>query len=326
MRVIELFSGIGVPRMALRNCGIDIEELGISEIDNNAIKMYNNIHGKTNNFGDISKIKELPECDFLWASSPCTSFSHCGRKDGLKGESGLLLEVERLLKNYKDRNCIPKYFGFENVIEIEEKFPEVFNQFIDLLENIGYNIYWEKLNALYFDCPQKRERLFLMGIRKDIDKNKFKMPKNGKPTEKRLKDLLLNSNEIPDDFKHPEERMVNRHFRIKPIPENTLQTIELGYYFTEKSKKRAQSNRIYSKEGICPTLTTTPFINIEEEAFLRKAMPIEYWRAMGISDEDYYSAAKEQSMTALIKAAGNSICLPILEKIFKELFESQSEN
>lgn len=323
MKVIELFSGIGIPRMALKKCGIDIDVIGISEIDSHAIEMYNNIHGETQNFGDISKIESLPECDFLWASSPCTSFSHCGKKNGLEGPSGLLLEVYRLLRDYKERNAVPTYFGFENVIEIETKFPEVFKQLLDTLDEIGYNVYWEKLNALYFDCPQKRERLFLIGIRKDKDTGKFVMPKNKIPTKKRLKDILVSPEEVTEGFIHPEERMVNRHFRVRPIPKNTLQTIELGYYYTDNSTARTQSNRIYSKEGICPTLTTTPFINIEEDTFLRKAMPIEYWRAMGVDDKDFYAAAANQSNGALIKAAGNSICLPVLEKIFKELFKSQ---
>ena len=59
MKVIELFSGIGAPRMVLNNLGIKHEVIGVSEIDKNAINMYNTIHGETNNFGDITKQKVL---------------------------------------------------------------------------------------------------------------------------------------------------------------------------------------------------------------------------------------------------------------------------
>ena len=322
MTVIELFAGIGAPRMALRNLGIEYEVIGISEIDKAAISMYTDIHGETNNFGDISKITELPYCDFLWASSPCTSFSSAGKRDGLKGESKLLLEVYRLLEKYKEKDMLPKYFGFENVPNLVTKFPDVFEELVEFLNNIGYNVYYEILNALYFDCPQKRERLFLIGIRKDIDNGSFTMPKNETPTKKRLRDLLVKEIVFPEEFIHPEERFHKRHFRVKAIPKNTLQTIELGYYFTENSTSRSQSNRIYCKDGICPTLTTVPFVNLEEDGFLRKMMPIEYWRAMGFSDEDFYKI-KGQSPTAINKASGNSICLNQLEAIFKELFKSQ---
>ena len=75
IKVITLFSGIGSQEMALRNLGIDYEVIGISEIDKFAIKSYEAIHGKVHNFGDISKIEELPYCDLLTYSFPCTDLS-----------------------------------------------------------------------------------------------------------------------------------------------------------------------------------------------------------------------------------------------------------
>lgn len=71
VKVIELFAGVGSQAMALRNIKANYEILGISEIDKFAIKSYNAIHGETYNFGDITKIKQLPECDLLTYSFPC---------------------------------------------------------------------------------------------------------------------------------------------------------------------------------------------------------------------------------------------------------------
>ena len=119
--------------MALNELGLEYEIIGISEIDNNAIKIYNTIHGNTKNFGDIRNIKHLPKCNLLHASSPCTSFSNAGKKDGLEGPSGLLLDVIRLLKDYKQRNELPEYFSFENILVMKTKFTYVFNDFITIL-------------------------------------------------------------------------------------------------------------------------------------------------------------------------------------------------
>lgn len=316
MKVIELFAGIGAPRMALKKLKIPHTVIGISEIDNNAIKMYNLIHGKTRNFGDIEKIENLPNCNLLHASSPCTSFSMAGKKDGLKGKSKLLLEVIRLLKSCEE---LPQYFSFENITEMKTKFPDIYSFFVNELKNLGYNIYSECLNAAFFDNPQKRERLFIVGIRKDLDKSNFIMPKNINPTSLRLKDILLPQEAIDPSFVHPQERFTNRHYRKQPIPHDTFQTIEDGYYFTKNSKNRCQSNRIYNRTGLCPTLTTVPFINILEKNFLRRAEPVEYWKAMGFNEKDFNKIKDNFSTSALIKAIGNSIALGPLEAIYKNL-------
>ena len=117
IKVITLFSGIGSQEMALRNIGINYEVVGISEIDKFAIKSYEAIHGKVHNFGDISKIEELPYCDLLTYSFPCQDLSISGKQKGIsKGtRSGLLLEVERLLRKAKENGTLPKYLLLENV-------------------------------------------------------------------------------------------------------------------------------------------------------------------------------------------------------------------
>ena len=104
IKVIELFAGVGSQAMALRNIGIDYEVIGISEIDKFAFKSYEAIHGKTCNFGDITKINKLPYCDLLTYSFPCQDLSIAGHQKGISKDtrSGLLLEVERLLLKAKE--------------------------------------------------------------------------------------------------------------------------------------------------------------------------------------------------------------------------------
>lgn len=118
LRVVELFSGYGSQALALERLGIPFTST-ICEIDENAILAYNAIHGDTPNLGDITKLEHLPDCDLLTNSSPCTSISMAGRREGMKEgtntESALIWEVKRLLLDSKERGALPMYIVGENV-------------------------------------------------------------------------------------------------------------------------------------------------------------------------------------------------------------------
>lgn len=81
---VEAFSGIGAQRQALKNIGVSHEVIGTMEIDKHAITSYSLLHGKTKNFGDITKVKEndLPYFDLFTYSFPCTSISNIGSRGG----------------------------------------------------------------------------------------------------------------------------------------------------------------------------------------------------------------------------------------------------
>ena len=177
----------------------------------------------TNNLGDISKIDKLPECDVLTFSSPCTDYSIAGKQEGslntcnacghkfnpfdydveeryncptcgsddIQGtRSGLLKEVERLLINSIKEGEAPKYLLQENVDAlVSKKFKPDFEAFCRRLENLNYSVYWTVLNAKECGIPQNRRRLFMIGIRKDIDTGKFTFPLPF-DTGVRLKDIL----------------------------------------------------------------------------------------------------------------------------------------
>ena len=148
------------------------------------------------NLGDISKIDELPYADFWTCSFPCTDISIAGNMKGLDPDSGtrssLLWENIRLLKKAKENNTLPQYIMVENVKNlVSKKFIESFNNLISIFNDIGFNVYWSVINGKNCGVPQNRERVFVIAIRKDIDKEKFAFPKpfdNGL----RLKDILEN--------------------------------------------------------------------------------------------------------------------------------------
>ena len=178
LTVNELFSGIGAFRKALIRLNIPHEVIGISEIDDFAIKSYEAIYGATRNYGDISKVERLDYADLWTYGFPCQDISIIGRMKGIKkGEtrSGLVHEVGRLLITAKDEGKLPKYLILENVKNLVGKFSTQFNEWLGILDEIGFNSHCKVMNAKDYGIPQNRERVFAVSIRKDID-NGFHFP------------------------------------------------------------------------------------------------------------------------------------------------------
>ena len=129
----------------------------------------------------------------------CQDFSVAGKQRGLINEngeqtrSGLLLEVERLVETAKVNNELPEILLMENVKNlVSKKFKPDFERWLAKLEELGYNNYYSVLNAKDYGIPQNRERVFVMSLRKDIDKRGYKFPEK-MPLTKRLMDVLEDS-------------------------------------------------------------------------------------------------------------------------------------
>lgn len=112
------------------------------------------------------------------------------QRDGSLTRSGLLKHVERLLTESVLYGIQPKYLLMENVKGlVSKKFIPDFQRWLDKLEQLGYNNYWQVLNAKDYGIPQNRERVFVVSIRKDIDTKGYKFP-SSIPLKLRLKDML----------------------------------------------------------------------------------------------------------------------------------------
>lgn len=115
---------------------------------------------------------------------------HCGSVNLESTTSGLLQEVQRLLSVAYENNELPKYLLLENVKNlVGKKFKPQFDAWIRWLDSIGYNTYYQVLNSKHFGIPQNRERIFALSIRKDVDNGNFKFPEQI-PLTTRLKDIL----------------------------------------------------------------------------------------------------------------------------------------
>lgn len=187
MKVLELFGGIGACTKALKRIGINYEIVDYVEIDEYAVKSFNAIHGTNFKPQDITKWNKQINVDLIMHGSPCQDFSKEGRNAGGNKNSGtrssLMYESIRIINNLK-----PKFVIWENVKNLISKtHKHNFDNYINLLED--YNSYYQVLNACDYGIPQKRERVFVISIRKDIDNNSFKFPEKIELKTK-LADLL----------------------------------------------------------------------------------------------------------------------------------------
>ena len=223
MKVLSLFSGIGAFEKALDRLNIGYELVAFSEIDKYATKSYCAIHGvdESMNLGDITKVDEnsLPkDIDLITYGFPCQDISLAGKQkgmfndDGTQTRSGLFFEALRIIEATK-----PKIAIAENVKNLTgKKFKEQFELVLKSLEEAGYSNYWKVLNAKDYGIPQNRERVFIISIRKDIDKG-YEFPKPF-PLQLRLKDML--DDEVEEKFYLSLEQMgkiVNWKAHQKPF-------------------------------------------------------------------------------------------------------------
>lgn len=215
------------------------------------MQSYELLHGEVNNLGDISKIQieNVPDCDLLTFSFPCQDISIMGKKRGLEPESGtrssLLWECERIIKAKK-----PKYLLMENVKNlVSPTYIKWFNIWLDKLSDLGYNNYWEVLNAVDYNTPQSRERIFCVSILKENDTG-FIFPKK-QERKLALKDILEDEKNIPSNLYMNDKPYTPRDEELCSPSSNGL--IWIGNLNTIHND---MVKRVYSIEGVCPTLTT----------------------------------------------------------------------
>lgn len=198
MKVLSLFSGIGAFELALKRIGVNVELVGFSEIDKYATKSYCAVHGVPEdlNLGDISKIdldklKELGDIDLITHGSPCQDFSIAGRLAGGDKGSGTRSSLMWCTVDIVEA-VRPKYVVWENVKNLlSSKNRHNFDGYLEIMDELGYNSYYKVLNSKHYGIPQNRERVFTVSIRKDIDEG-YEFPEEIELTKK-LKDVLEKS-------------------------------------------------------------------------------------------------------------------------------------
>jgi DNA (cytosine-5)-methyltransferase 1 len=177
IRVLSLFSGCGGMDFGIEAAGGDV--IFANDVMPDACKTLEkyfkntDIHNK-----DISSITKFPKADVVVGGYPCQSFSMAGNRDPSEDKrTNLYKQFLRVISVVK-----PKYFVAENVSGLQQlKSGTFLKEQIDAYTKEGYTVSYQVLNARDYGVPQSRKRLFIVGIRKELQQIfSFPMPTHGK--------------------------------------------------------------------------------------------------------------------------------------------------
>lgn len=306
-RMIDLFAGIGGTRLGFYKTG-KVYNVFSSEIDKFAVKTYKANFGEEP-YGDITKIdvKDIPNHDILVGGFPCQAFSQAGLKKGFEDTRGtLFFDVARVIK-YKR----PKAFLLENVknLKTHDK-GKTFEVIKNTLENLEYKIYFKVLKARDFGVPQNRERIYIVGFRKDLKDIDFKFPEplNIKTS---VGDILEDS---VDEKYTISDKLWAGHKRRKK--EHKLKGNGFGYsLFNKNSEYTNTISARYYKDGseiLIEQLNKNP----------RKITPREAARLQGFPEEFIIPVSDTQAY----KQFGNSVAVPVIYNIAENIINILDKN
>ncbi len=327
---IDLFAGIGGMRLGFESAGGSC--VFSSEFDKHAQNTYFENYGEYP-FGDITKIANeeagkqnwidsIPEHDVLIGGFPCQAFSIAGYRQGFndeKGRGNLFFKMAEIIEAKK-----PKAFLFENVKNLvghdKGNTMKVIRETVE--KDLGYSFIPFILNAKNHGCvPQNRERIYIIGFKneakyqiddaqplKGVLTHQFSIPKEIELTAT-ISDVLFNG-------KQEEKYYYKKGHQYYNELDKTMQSKETVY----------QWRRVYvreNKSGVCPTLTANMGTGghnvplIRDKFGIRKLVPDECVRFQGFPEK--FNFPKAMAMSHKYKQAGNSVVVPVVERIAKEM-------
>lgn len=312
--VLELFAGAGGLALGLEKAGFNT--VGLNEINKHACSTLRKNRENWNIIEDdiINIVKngvrqyigETTKVDLLSGGYPCQSFSYAGKKLGLEDTRGTMFYYySEILKELK-----PKMFLAENVKGLlTHDNGRTLKTMIDVFEEIGYKVSYEVLNSKFYGVAQKRERIVIMGIRKDLWENgiNISFPKKF-DTLKTLKEALK---DVPNSegAKYPDKKkkvleLIPPGGYWRDLPEEIAKEY-MGKSYYSGGGRTGMARKI-SWEEQCLTLTCSPAQKQTERCHPDEIRPFtvrEYARIQSFPDEWTF----EGSMNEKYKQIGNAV-------------------
>lgn len=337
----------------LSNDGKDaVTERSLKSMSMAQLKAILNAIERNNNLVDINTVSaaNLPDTDVLTYSFPCQDLSVSGHwhnnkggiDRGAKNRSTLLWQIERILKEYSESDKqLPKFLLMENVSNIlAQKHIENFNEWQLFLESLGYVNQLYTLDSRNFGVPQSRVRTYLISVLVKNDEERESV--NQYFFENNLQNLSLSEDMISPLSDYLKLDYSNEKYRQEAIASTPV--------YTPSRQKIYENNIILAtdskaNDGMYARTVTTKqdrhpnsglieykdFILTESNTRYRNLTPRECFLLMGFNEEQFdmlinnnLDIGKERkilSTSKLIKLAGNSIVVPVLESIFSQINE-----
>ena len=309
----SFFAGIGGIDLGFEQAGF--KTIYANEFDKFPIETYElNFDIKVDG-RDIRTVgaSELPDFDVLLAGFPCQAFSVAGYRQGFddeKGRGNLFFELVRIMEAKR-----PRVAFFENVKNlVGHDNGNTFRVICTELEKLGYHTVFQVMNACEFgDVPQNRERIYVVSFRDPEDYLRFKMPLPIQLT-RTIRDVIDFNGHVADKYYYSAARC--------------------GFYDTLKKSMHNPSTvyqwrRVYvreNKSNVVPTLTANmgegghnvPLV-LTDDGRIRKLTPHECLNVQGFP-RDFKLPAQADSH--LYKQAGNSVVVPVIGRIAKNIMEA----
>lgn len=317
VQILELFGGIGSPRCALRNLGIPTKAIDYVEIDEKAVRSYNNMFSEELSYKTQSVVGWNLKPDILIHGSPCQDMSiagHQGKATAAAGRinrgkgadkgsgtrSSLMWETIHIIQSMGEWK--PKYVIWENVKNVLNGYNKKnFEQYILEMEKQGYTNNYEVLDARDFGLPQARERVFTISCLKG---EKFNFDELIRTPMQDIRNFLEDNDSVPEvyDVTQPSVKSVIGKTGIRRA------TVIKDYAYTITTRQDRTPAQVIDCGG----------------GRFRYLTELECWRLQGYTDEDFERAKAVHKRTgryytALYKQAGNSIAVPIFESIFRKI-------
>lgn len=304
IRVGTLFSGIGAAEYALRKLGIEHKIVFAGDIDKYVKQSYFANYEITEDrwHNDVTQFDAKPyegEIDILIGGSPCQSFSLAGNMQGFNDTRGtLFFEYARVLNE-----CKPKAFIFENVRNLmNHDKGKTFQIIQNTFRELGYNIFYQVLNASDYGVPQTRRRIFIVGFRADVKSFNFPEPI---PLTTTVQDLLEDN---VDEKYYLNEGFINNYVLA-----------EEGNWNRKPEVNKPIASTLTTRMG---SLRATQDNYQSINGRLRKLTPREGLRLMGYGD-DFEIVC---SNTQLYKQIGNSIVVNVIEGVINNVINQIKGN
>lgn len=331
MKYFSMFTGIGGFELGIHRIIPQAKCIGFSEIDKDAIRIYQQEFFKHKNYGNARKVKteEIQEFDLLTAGFPCQTFSIAGKRTGFRDSRGTLFaEIARILKEKH-----PRHFLLENVKGLlSHDNGYTFKAIVSTLANLGYITEWQVLNSKNFGVPQNRERVFIIGhLTEECSRTIFPIQSSVRknPLQTKIKQIVG-------------ERSWDRIYDIEGITPTIKANgggrgAKSGLYMIKSGTKKgyvlAKDGNVIGygmpgaknrrgqvpKTGEIHTLMTRMEQGLLTNNRIRRLTPKECERLQGFPDNWTQCWHKKMSDNVRYKMLGNAVTVNVIEYLIQQL-------